>query len=156
MFLRFFFAGSGSSSGCACIGDTLTYSCTVIGNLGGATVWTGTAFDCSSGEITLLHSSYGDDDGTFGVCNNGNIVARSLGVEGSNYSSQINVTVIPDIIGKTISCINYDGTNEITEFSKTVPGAGVCQFFSWIRLYFKSFFHACMYRAFFICQQLVH
>ena len=38
-----------------------------MGTLGGATVWRGTAFDCSLYEITLLHSRFAD--GIFGVCN---------------------------------------------------------------------------------------
>ena len=88
-------------------------------------MWTGTAFDCSSGEIPLLHTYYKRDGGTFGECNNGNIVARSLRVEDSNYTSQLNVTVTPDVIGKTIECVNYDGRSETIQSSVTIPGAGV-------------------------------
>ena len=39
---------------CACPGDILTYECTFTGVPGGATVWRGTAFDCSLHEISLL------------------------------------------------------------------------------------------------------
>ena len=46
-----------STIGCVRPGDTLTYECTVTGPYG-ATVWTGTAFECShnrENEIILLH-----------------------------------------------------------------------------------------------------
>ena len=89
-----------------------------MGTLGGATVWRGTAFDCSSYEITLLHSRFAD--GTFGVCNDGDIVARSLSVENNNYTSQLNVNVTSKIAGKTIECVN-DDTNATIQFSTVTP-----------------------------------
>ena len=67
---------------CACSGDILTYECTVVGEPSGATIWRGTAFDCPIGEIALLHNRFAE--GTFGVCNGGDIVAKSLSVDGNN------------------------------------------------------------------------
>ena len=94
----------------------MTYECTVKGDAGGATVWQGTAFDCRSNEIALLHSRYTSlDSGTFGVCNNGAIVAKSTGVENNCYTSQLTISKLSvDIIGESTVCI-YDGTmtNEI-------------------------------------------
>ena len=100
-------------NGCVCPGDTLTFECTVTG--GGTTIWTGSAFDCSSknNEKLLRHSQFSHGKSTSGYCNNGAIVARSHSVEGNNYTSQFNVTVTPGIGGKTIQCahsgeyINY-------------------------------------------------
>ena len=46
---------------CACLGDTLTYTCTILGVAGGATVWMGNAFvSCATDEITLLHPRFID------------------------------------------------------------------------------------------------
>ena len=107
---------------CACLGDILTYECTTTGTLGGATVWRGTAFVCSLYEITLLHSRFAD--GTFGVCNDGDIVARSLSVEGNNYTSQPSVNVTSNIAGKTIDCVNDDTFNTTIQFSTVTPTTG--------------------------------
>ena len=42
--------------------------------------------------------------GAYGSCTNGSIVARSISVEGNNYTSQLNVTVTLDTAGITILC----------------------------------------------------
>ena len=95
------------------------------GILGGATVWKGTVFDCPLNEIALLHSRF--INGTFGVCNNGAIVARSLLVEGNNttYTSQLNVTVTSDMAGETIMCVHdiYISSN-IIQLSAVIPTTG--------------------------------
>jgi hypothetical protein len=86
----------------------LTYTCTIRAEERGATTWTGTAFDCSGNEIVLIHTffSYPYRE-VAGECNNGAIVARSLSAEGNNYTSQLNVIVTPEIVGKSIEC-RYD------------------------------------------------
>ena len=128
--MNFFLFLSGASSlsirnGCVCLGDTLTYNCTVMG--GGYTIWRGTAFsDCISDEqeILLIHLRFISNGGTNGTCNHGDIVGRSLGVEGSNYTSQLNVTVTSDVIGKNIMCSN-EATNAITVCSTTITTTGI-------------------------------
>ena len=124
MILRDFVVGNSSHNGCVCLGDTLTYNCTVMGSFGGATIWRGSAISgChpTDEEIILLHSRFTNmSNSTYGVCNSGNIVGQSIGIKGSNYTSQLNVTVTPEIIGKTIMCINYDGTSETVQFSVTI------------------------------------
>ena len=61
------------------------------------------------------------------TCNNGDIVGQSLGVQGDNYISQLNVTITPDTAGKTIICA-YDDfignlfLNKIT----VIPGNYPC------------------------------
>ena len=107
---------------CSCPGDILTYECNVTGTLGGATVWRGAAYDCSLYEITLLHSRFAD--GTFGVCNDGDIVARSLSVEGNNYTSQLNINVTSNIAGKTIDCVDDDTSNTTIQFSTVTQTTG--------------------------------
>ena len=86
-----------------------------MGGPGGATVWRGTALNCtmSDHEIVLLHSRFELDTGTLRMCNNGAIVGRSLRVESnSGYISQLNVTVSSDMIGESIECAHDNGTTE--------------------------------------------
>ena len=112
-------------SECTCPGDTLTYECTAMG--GGSTVWTGTFFfDClaTTKDTVLLHRRFLSTTGTSATCNNGAIVARSLSVEGNNYTSQLNVTVTPDIGAKLMKC--YDNrTAEATLSSWVIPTIGL-------------------------------
>ena len=107
----------------ACPGDLLTYECFATGGSNiGATVWTGTAFNCPSNEneIILLHVYIN----RIYTCNNGIIVARMLSVEGNNYTSQLNVTVTPDTAGKTTECVYNDGLIERLLFSLIIPTTG--------------------------------
>ena len=55
---------------CVCPGQTLTYECTVMGELEGLTVWSGSLFDhyCNSREISLFHSNFDSTEGSFGEC----------------------------------------------------------------------------------------
>ena len=105
-------------SGCACLGYPQTYVCAVVGEPGGTTVWQGSAFNCTSGEISLFHDRYESDGGDFGYCNNGDIVGRSLrAVSSSNftmtsYVSQLSVIVSSNTIGKSIECVHDDGTTQ--------------------------------------------
>ena len=94
----------------------MTYECTVIGSPLGTTVWRGTAFDCTSGEISLLHRAYAETSvlRAYGECNNGLITAKSLSVADSMcYTSQLNITISNDVIGKSIEC-HYDDSNTTT------------------------------------------
>ena len=109
----------------ACPGDLLTYECNATGGSNiGATIWTGTAFNCpsSGNEIILLHVHINRT--YMYTCNNGAIVARSLSVEGNNYTSQLNVTITPDTAGKTIKCVHDDGLTGRFLFSLALPTTG--------------------------------
>ena len=77
------------------------------------TVWRGSAFDCSSEEIILLHNRFTSLNGAYGQCNNGSIVGRNLGTDSGRYTSQLNVTATPDIIGKSIECLHENGLDII-------------------------------------------
>ncbi len=86
------------------------------GQTGGATVWQGTAFDCLSNEITLLHSRFTyNGDGTFGVCNDGAIVGKSIGAENGCFTSQLTIKLSANMIGENIVCINDDTSNSESE-----------------------------------------
>lgn len=109
---------------CVCSGENLIYNCSVHDNAHGATVWNGTAF--SGCEILLPHRHFTPTGDPIGTCNNGDIVEQSLGVQGNNYTSQLNVTITLGIAGKTITCaydaLTTDPTNDMIHFSTIVPG----------------------------------
>ena len=121
--VHFIGKGSGSESRlkltsyCTCPGYyILTYECEVIGHHLDATIWRGSAFDCTGQEISLLHRLYTDNSThtrAYGVCNDGSIVAQSLRLENDTYVSQLNVTVSDSVIGKSIECI-FDNTSTTT------------------------------------------
>ena len=106
---------------CACPGDLLTYTCTVVGAR--TTLWGGTAFNCPSttNEIVLRHSQFAVG-GASGDCNNGAIVGQSVGVEGNRFTSQLNVTVSTSLNNKTVQCAYDSGVqmNTVDEASLNV------------------------------------
>ena len=92
---------------CACVGETLNYTCTIAVDPGtptGSTVWSGSAFMCAGNEISLIHERFDDGTPASGGCNGGDIVARSVGVEGMNYTSELDVTVRDGLNGRAINC----------------------------------------------------
>ena len=95
---------------CICPGDTIAFVCSVSG--GAATVWKGSIFteclETSETEIILSHRRF--EDGVTKTCNDGAIVAYSTEVTNNSYSSQLNVTISPEMHNGTIECIE-DGLN---------------------------------------------
>ena len=91
------------SDSCLCPEDVLVLVCSV--NVGGATVWKGSIFSCprTSNEITLRHSAL---ENTAGTCNDGNIVTYNIDVTNNTHSSQLNVTVNPEMHNETVECIH--------------------------------------------------
>lgn len=91
----------------------LTFQCQVTGGV--STVWNGTAFVCpaSDNQIILLHSRFNNE--TNRTCNDINnsviIVGESIEVNGNNYTSQLNISFGPSLIGKTVNCVWDDGQN---------------------------------------------
>ena len=88
------------------------------------TVWQGTGFDCQgTNEITLLNSRFTSQGGAYKECNNGDIVAKSLRVEGDLYTSQLSVTASATTTGKNITCahVNVSTRDLSSQFSTTVP-----------------------------------
>ena len=85
------------------------YECTAEG--AGATLWFGNAFQCSpSNRITLLHSDFSSQSGTFGTCNDGAIIAQSLRNRNNiNFVSELNITATSNLDGKMIMCAHDNG-----------------------------------------------
>lgn len=96
----------------------LTYECTFVGGSEtSTTVWQlGTAFNPNECMISLVHSQFGTER-AFGRCNDESIVGRGIRAENnSSYTSQLNVTVSCDMIGKkfNIECVHDDGRTSTT------------------------------------------
>ena len=104
---------------CGCLGETMTYECTVEGGPGGATVFTGSALNCPSDEVLYLyHGNFSaESGGTNTSCDNGSTVAQSLYVQNNLYISQLNVTVTHDTVGQTIQCGYYRMGDNYTTLS---------------------------------------
>ena len=110
--------------GCICpqaVNNTqnFTYECTTIGSI--STTWTGAAFNCpgSGNEIVLRHSQF--IGGTSALCNDGNITGISVGVENNQcYTSQLNVTYSPALLGATIMCVHNTGTSNMVIGESTI------------------------------------
>ena len=103
-------------NGCICPDDIVTYECTVIGNYGGFTLWMmGDFFHCSSGKqlIELAHSQLTNVQGGGAsstlICNDGNIAGRLIRVENGTFTSQLNITLTTDIVGRSIECAYDNG-----------------------------------------------
>ena len=91
------------NAACACPGEVLIYNCTVIDTMSGATIWNGSAFDCASNNVILRHDN-SFSEGTSRICSGGAIVGQSLDVNGTCYTSQLNVTVDSTFNNKTVMC----------------------------------------------------
>ena len=109
---------------CICPGQYLTYECTVVGELGGMSVWRGSVFNCTSQEISLFHNKY--ESGAFGQC--GDITGQSLKVnttDGNNsigyFVSQLSVPAGSNTAGKDIACQYDDGDAVVSVGEMTIP-----------------------------------
>ena len=106
----------------ACSGDLLTLQCSALG--AGITVWEGSAilecYGTNTNTISLSHSGYNLPDKPRRVCNNGAIVARAIGVDGNNYTSQLNVTVSAEVNNKTVECVHEFNFTTTALFSTVI------------------------------------
>ena len=103
---------------CICQGHNFTYQCSVSGS--GATIWKGTAFDCSltNNEFAIFHSiNYTSERPK--TCNNGAISGHALKVENGSYTSQLTVQISDELNGTTVVCAHDDGTNS-TEIGSAI------------------------------------
>ena len=69
----------------------------------GSTVWQGSALQCQASEISLRHSQFNSQ--AQGQCNDGAIVARSVGTQDGCYMSLLSVMVGQEMINRTIECV---------------------------------------------------
>ena len=113
-----------SRRGCICPQDvnntvSLIYECTTVGSF--STIWKGSAFDCPGmgNEILLRHTQFSAPEGTSGQCNSGNIVASSVGVDDQCFTSRLNVTYNPALLGATVMCV-HDSVTTIGESTISV------------------------------------
>ena len=90
----------------------------MVGGPGDSTVWRGSAFDCRNNDISLINSRFESGTAT-GECNNGSIVGQSINC----YTSQLNITVSSDMIGKNIECV-HDNSTETIIGTLTIATAG--------------------------------
>ena len=88
-----------------------------MGGDGGSTVFRGLPtsslfVDCTGGYqgIVLPHSHFNRPQGIKISCNNGAIIARSLHGGNRTYTSQLSVTVTPELIGDAIECAHDNGS----------------------------------------------
>ena len=96
-----------------CPEDVVVFVCRVSGGV--ATVWRGSIFNCPDhgNQILLRHRNFENE--TSGTCNDGEIIAYSSEVANNSYSSQLNVTVTPEIHNGTVECVKPQGhANEIS------------------------------------------
>ena len=104
------------SNDCVCPGDIVTYECTVVGDIGGITLWMGDFFRCPNGKqvIELVHSDFtnvrGGEAYSTQMCNDGNVVGMIVRAESGSYTSQLNITLMSDIAGKSTECSYDNGT----------------------------------------------
>ena len=88
---------------CTCFGQNITYECTAVGGI--TTLWSGTAFidsmNRSSCEINLRHNT-SPFTCAKGQCNR--IFAIGVEMVNNHFTSQLNVTLSAELVGKTVEC----------------------------------------------------
>ena len=132
------------NTGCACPGNELPFTCTVVGN--GATSWEGTAFDCTAQRIVLRHNLFTGSAGATGMCNNGAIVGRSLEVNNNCYTSQLDVTVDYTFSNETIACV-HSGIGTIGTVLLMIPeGILINNYMHKLLLLYSNFQHLITHR----------
>lgn len=99
-----------SPNTCVCSGDILFYECLVTGGV--ATVWKGSAFDCTQegNEITISHARFTQSVGLSCNGTTGAIVANAINSTGSCYTSQLIVYAKASLNGTAIVCVHYAGS----------------------------------------------
>ena len=111
-----------------CPGDTLTYECTVMGEPGGSTAWTGNIFNCTNHEISLFHADYESTEGAYAECSDivGHSVRSDINTTNDNstsvshYTSQLIVPINSGTVGTTIECLYDDGATATLVGRETV------------------------------------
>ena len=96
----------------------MIYECTVTGGIG--TVWDGSAISkfCpeTGRQILLFHSRFNSSMTNSKMCDNGTVRVQTVRVE-NNYTSQLTITVSPDILGDNVMCAHVRDHNGTTTTS---------------------------------------
>ena len=113
-----------NDGGYVCYGQILTYQCTACGGV--ATVWRGTAFECedAANQISLPHFNFAL---TTGECTSGDIMAYGVHAANGCYTSNINITMSHNVLGKEIQCTLDDGSSQtlLNIGNSTIPTIGI-------------------------------
>ena len=99
-------------SSCICPGYEVVFECVVTG--GGATTWSGTAFEhCLSDRIALRHSQFNQSGYSVSqTCgDSGPIISRAVSVMNDSYTSQLVVNVSQSLIGVNVECADDSGSH---------------------------------------------
>ena len=104
---------------CICSGDRIIYECSVSGP--GATVWSGSLFQCPAqqDELFLLHSIF---DGVKKYCNTTNraVVVHSVSHENNCFTSQLEFSADPSMNYSTVMCTHDNEVDLIAIASQTL------------------------------------
>ena len=105
---------------CACPGDSLTYTCTVVGGV--ATVWRSICYGISA--IALLHAQFGGGSAV-SDCDGGSIVGRGVSVVNDTgdpcYISELSFNASSDLNGRIVEC-SRDGLDTIGTVTVRIAG----------------------------------
>ena len=85
------------------------------------TVWKGSAFNCSNtNNMILLPHDHDPDSFMIRECSNGSIKANLINEGNGYFTSQLNITVRPELIGEIVECIHDDGLNDTSVGNMTI------------------------------------
>lgn len=88
-----------TTNNCVCPREQITYECIIVG--GEFTLWDASFLDPDC-DIDFSHRQFMTE--TRKQCNNGAIVAEAIEVNNNCYTSQLVVSVTPDLNNGTINC----------------------------------------------------
>ena len=93
-----------SSKTCICPGYEAVFECTVDDGI--TTIWRGSALEnCSDSTVILRHSKFDEGHTINETCGtSGQVVGRAISAENGSYTSQLIISITPQIIGSLIEC----------------------------------------------------
>ena len=74
--------------------------------------------NCPSNEIVLQHINF--DLSASGECNNGAIIAESLGVNDNRYTSRLSIIYREEFAGRNVTCIHDNGLTFSSTLTATI------------------------------------
>ena len=91
----------------SCPGSNITYTCVLSSSapLAVITVWTGTAFQCPTNQISLTQKSNGvSSPTTSGPCGSLSAVTTNISTDGTCYTSVLTIPAVQALNGTTVMC----------------------------------------------------
>ena len=123
------------SERCLFPGDMITYECTAVGNGTVNVLWRGSALRCPNDNIEIILPLFYQMN-TTNTCNNGTISGKIVRVNNGTFTSQLNVILTDEIIGKGLVCA-YD--HGITDSEVTVGSLNIAE--SYGELYYCTIYN---------------